>query len=71
MSITVRRANGGVFEVVSGARRLKVALNVFGKVAVTDAESGNTFDVHEVDGQLIELPRHGESEAKTFTKNGH
>jgi hypothetical protein len=55
MNITVRRTNGQTFELTNGVHRLKAQLEVFGKASVTDAETGETFDVHEVDGQIVAL----------------
>ncbi|MEJ6003849.1 hypothetical protein [Paucibacter soli] len=65
MTIIVRRTTGEAFEVSAGRHRLMAALQVFGKAAVTDAETGETFEVHEVEGRIVALQRPGEASAET------
>lgn len=55
MTISVRRIDGGNFEIVDGHARLQACLAVTGKATVTDVETHETFDVHEVDGRLVIL----------------
>lgn len=55
MTITVRRVNGQLLECINGHHRLLAQLQVFGKATVTDTETGESFDVHEVDGQIVAL----------------
>jgi hypothetical protein len=43
---------------------LRAALQVFGKATVTDADTGDTFEVHEMDGQVVVLERPGEAAAE-------
>lgn len=65
MTIIVRRTNGEAFELLSGRHRLSAALQVFGKATVMDAETTETFEVHQVDGQIVALQRPGEASAET------
>ena len=64
MRVLVRQTTGDSFQVVAGVRRLKVALQVFGKVSVTDVETGESFEVHEVEGQVVALQQPGEAAAE-------
>ncbi len=66
MTITVRRLNGNTFECVNGYMRLRVGLDVLGKVSVQDIETGETFDVHEVDGQIVILDDGSKDRANTI-----
>ena len=53
MSISIRRADDGAFELVDGLARLRASLDVFGVATVTDLETHETFEVHEVNGQVV------------------
>lgn len=64
MTIIVRR-NGGALEVVSGRHRLKALIHIYGKAIVTDVESQEQFEVHEVDGQIIVLQSPAAAAAET------
>lgn len=66
MTITVRRLNGNTFECVNGDIRLRVGLDVLGKVSVQDIETGETFEVHEVDGQIVILDDGSKDRANTI-----
>ena len=55
MSILVRRIDGGTFQVTNGHARLRASLEVFGKATVMDTETHETFEVHEIDGQIVVL----------------
>ncbi len=66
MTITVRRQTANTFEVMNGHHRLKVCLALQGKATVIDAETGEHFDVHEVDGQIVVLQRPGEAAAEAI-----
>lgn len=66
MTINVRRLNGTTFECVNGHMRLRAGLDVFGKMPVQDIETGDIFDVHEVDGQILVLDNGSEDRADTF-----
>lgn len=65
MTIIVRRTTGEAFELLTGRHRLIAALQVFGKATVIDAETNETFEVHQVDGQIVALQRPGEASAET------
>ena len=65
MTIIVRRTTGEAFELLSGRHRLSAALQVFGKATVMDAETAETFEVHQVEGQIVALQRLGEASAET------
>lgn len=53
--ITARRNDDGSYQVENGHMRLKATLQVYGKAEVTDAVSGQTLYVHEIDGKLVAL----------------
>ena len=55
MTILIRRIDGGTFQPINGHARLRASLEVFGKATVTDAETHETFEVHEVDGLIVVL----------------
>lgn len=55
MTILIRRVDGSTFEPIDGHHRLRASLEVFGKATVTDAETLETFEVHEVDGKIVVL----------------
>lgn len=55
MTILIHRIDGRTFQFINGHARLRASLEVFGKATVTDAETNETFEVHEVDGQLVVL----------------
>lgn len=65
MSIMVQNTTGEAFAVVTGLHRLKASLKVFGKVSVTDVETGECFEAHDVDGQVFALQRPGQAVAET------
>lgn len=65
MTILVRRLNESSFECVGGHLRLRVGLDVLGKVPVQDVDTGEIFEVHEVDGQIIILDN-GHDRANTI-----
>lgn len=65
MSIIARR-NGAVLFVVSGNRRLNAQLLAFGKSTVTEAETLEELEVHEVDGQILVLHSTAAAAAKTI-----
>lgn len=64
MTIFVRRTNGEAFELLSGWNRLQAALQVHGKATVMDTDTQETFEVHQVDGQIVALQRPGEASAE-------
>lgn len=66
MNITVRRLNGNTFECVNGHMQLRAGLAACGKVSVQDIETGDTFDVHEVDGQIVILDDGSKDRADTI-----
>lgn len=66
MNINVRRLNGKTFECVNGHMRLRAGLQVMGKMSVQDIETMETFDVHEVDGQLVILDDGSNDRANTI-----
>lgn len=66
MTITVRRLNGNTFECLNGHALLRVGLDVMGKVPVQDVETGETFEVHEVDGEIIILDDGSKDRAETI-----
>jgi hypothetical protein len=53
--ITARKTEDGSYEVLNGHMRLKATIQAFGKAEVTDAASGATLFVYEVNGQLVAL----------------
>lgn len=55
MTITVRKNADGAWQALSGAQRLAATLDVLGKADVVDADTGEAFVVHDVDGQLLIL----------------
>ncbi|SFF32581.1 hypothetical protein [Paracidovorax wautersii] len=55
MTIYVKEAEGGGFEVVAGQLRLNVMLEVQGKAWVQNLTTGEQLEVHEVGGQLMAL----------------
>ncbi|NOJ99278.1 hypothetical protein HMI51_41100 [Corallococcus coralloides] len=65
MNVTVKRVSGDTFECVNGHARLAVGLDVLGKVPVTDIETGETFEVHRVDGEILRLKSFDEARAET------
>lgn len=65
-TITVRRLTGNTFQCVNGHMRLRVGLDVMGKVPVTDIETGETFEVHEVDGEIVVLDDGSKDRANTI-----
>jgi hypothetical protein len=65
MTIHVRRRDGTSFECLSGIHRMRAALQVFGRVKVRDIDSGEEFDVHEVEGQLVVLSTPAQDFAET------
>lgn len=66
MTILVRRKTASAFEVVSGMRSLLAGLHFGLKVPVQDADTGESFEVHLVDGEIVALQRPGEAEAETI-----
>jgi hypothetical protein len=65
MTILVRRRDGSSFECVNGLHRLRAGLQVFGRMRVRDQETGEEFDVHEVEGQLVVLSTPAQDFAET------
>lgn len=55
MTIHVHRVNGSTFELVNGFHRFRAQLALSGKARVLDPETGESFEVHEVDGQIVAL----------------
>lgn len=55
MSILIRRIDGRALQLINGQSRLRASLEVHGKATVTDAETHETFEVHEVQGELVLL----------------
>lgn len=55
MTIYVKEAEGGGFEVVAGQLRLNVMLEVQGKAWVQNLTTGEQLEVHEVGGRLMAL----------------
>jgi len=66
VTITVRRLNGTTFECIDGHMRLRAGLNVLGKVSVRDIETGEIFEVHEVNGQILVLNEGSKDRADTI-----
>jgi hypothetical protein len=53
MTIYVKCTSGSKLEIVSGRQRLQAALQVDGKAAVEDIETGEKLEVHEVGSELL------------------
>lgn len=66
MTIMVRRLTGDTFECVNGHGRLLAGLKATGKVTVQETETMETFDVHEVDGQIVILDDGSNDRARTI-----
>jgi hypothetical protein len=64
--ILVKRRDATRFDCIAGAERLRAALAVFGKATVTDAESKEEFEVHEVEGDVVFLQKPGQAIAETL-----
>ena len=69
MTIYVQRTAGNTFEIRSDRHRLRAALQVFGKAIVTDCETDEKLEVHEVDGQLVVLDDGRAAIAATVASN--
>jgi hypothetical protein len=65
MNILVRRRDGGSYECIAGIHRLRAILAAVGKCSVTDCETHETFEVHEVDGQILVLDDGSKARAET------
>lgn len=65
MTILVRRRDESYFECIDGHRRLLAGLQVLRNVRVRDIETGEEFDVHEVEGQLVVLSTPAQAIAET------
>ena len=66
MTIIVKALSGTALEVVSGRRRLQATLDVVGKATVQVAETGETLEVHEVDGEIVVLKDPAAAAAETI-----
>jgi hypothetical protein len=69
MSILIRRLDGNSFGLITGKARLRIALDLFGKATVIDAETHETFEVHEVDGEIVILDNGSAAIAQTIAAN--
>jgi hypothetical protein len=65
MTILVR-CKGNILEVISGHRRLTAQLRIDGKAAVTDIETNQVLEVHEVDGEILVLQSPADAAAESI-----
>lgn len=55
MSIFVKRVDGGSYECIAGAMRMRAMLAADGRAIAQDVETGETVTIHEVGDQLVAL----------------
>lgn len=55
MYLTIHRLNGTTLRCVEGQTRLRMSLQFMKKVPVQDAQTLETFYVHELDGKIVEV----------------
>lgn len=66
MTVNVKRRDGGSFDCIVGHTRLRAQLEALGKATVVDVETGESFEVHQVDGQIVVMEDGRNARAETL-----
>ena len=66
MYTTIHRLNGSTLKCVDGQMRLRLSVQIMEKVPLQDPETQETFYVHEVNGQIVEMDDGSQDRADTL-----